>query len=128
MLAELLEFNNIDMEMVESYLKDEILADLEKRHYDFYTIFSSLLTGRYDCFNGIDLLYFKIIMNKCSEDIKDKFMDFVFSILVNNHELDLNDVKILKDMLKHKISTNSISFWNINVYLQVQVFLIQFSI
>lgn len=49
-------------------------------------------------------------MNKCSEDIKDKFMDFVFSILVNNHELDENDVKILKDMLKHKISTNSISF------------------
>lgn len=108
MLEELLNFDNIDREMVESLLTEDIIVDLEKNNYDFKKIFVNLSTGRYDSFKAIDSLYFKVIMEETNENIKVKFIDFIFNILCNTDELGDNDKKIIRDMLYHRINTNSI--------------------
>lgn len=109
MLEELLEFKNIDRNLVEDLLRDDVIANLESNNYDFNNIFSHLLTGRYDCFKAIDVLYFKIIMQECSEDIKIKFIDFIFDILCNTQELDKKEKEELKSILYHKMIANLIS-------------------
>lgn len=109
MLEELLEIPNIDRELAESYLKDDIIANIKNSNYDFKSIFSYLLTGRYDCFNGVDLLTIKIIMNECPEEVKEYLVEFMFSILCNTDLLDSSDKKIIKDMLRYKVQTNSVT-------------------
>lgn len=112
MLEGLLEFQNIDRELVESLLKDDILANLESNNYDFNEIFAHLLTGRYDCLKAIDALYFKIIMQECQEEVKTNFINFIFNILCDTQELESYEKEELKNMLYLKIANNLITVEN----------------
>lgn len=111
MIEELLEFENVDDEFIKEFLKNDIIPTIKSNNYNFKKIFSHLLTGNYDCFNGIDFIYFNVIIEECekNEIIKKKFIDFIYGILCNTQELNENEMAIIKNELYKRISLNNIS-------------------
>lgn len=111
MIQELLEFKNVDTNSIKEFLEKDILESLKSNNYDFNKIFSHLLEGRYFIFNGVDYIYFSVIIDECEKDesIKNKFIDFVYGILCNTQELNENETIVLKNALYNKMKTNTIS-------------------
>ena len=111
MIKELLEFKNVDTNLIKNYLEKDILESLKNNNYDFNKIFSHLLDGGYLSFNGIDYIYFNVIIDECekNESLKKQFTDFVYNILCNTQELDENEEKIIKDALYNRMKLNAIS-------------------
>lgn len=111
MIEELLEFENVDDEFIKEFLKNDIIPTIKENNYDFNKIFAHLLNGHYDCFNGIDFIYFNVIIEECEKNdiIKKKFIDFIYGILCNTQDLSENETAIIKDVLYKRISSNNIS-------------------
>ena len=101
MIKELLEFKNADTNFIKEFLEKDILESLKSNNYDFNKIFSHLLEGGYSSFNGIDFIYFNVIIDECekNESVKKHFIDFVYRILCNTQELDENETIIIKNAL-----------------------------
>lgn len=110
MLEELLEFENIDNEYIKNYLKKDILPKIIRNNYDFNKIFSHLLTGNYNCFNGIDYIYFSVIIEEIdnNEELKEKFISFIYNILCNNQNFNLVEEDMVKKVLYNKIKNMEI--------------------
>lgn len=110
MLEELLEFENIDNEYIKNYLKKDILPKIIRNNYDFNEIFSHLLTGNYNCFNGIDYIYFSVIIEEIdnNEELKEKFISFIYNILCNNQNFNLAEEDMVKKVLYNKIKNMEI--------------------
>ncbi|MBQ9854129.1 MAG: hypothetical protein IJO57_03755 [Bacilli bacterium] len=111
MIQELLEFENIDTNFIKEFLEKDILESLKSNNYDFNKIFSHLLQGGYSSFNGVDYIYFNVLIDECkkNETAKKQFIDFVYRILCNTQELDENEITMIKDELYNRMKTNSIS-------------------
>lgn len=111
MIKLLLEFKNVDTNFIKEFLENDVLETLKNNNYNFNKIFMHLLQGLYSGFNGIDYIYFNVIVDECerNETVKNIFVDFVYGILCNTLELDENEVKIIKDALYSRMKTNSIS-------------------
>lgn len=110
MLEELLEFENIDNEYIKNYLKKDILPKIIRNNYDFNKIFSHLLTGNYNCFNGIDYIYFSVIIEEIdnNEELKEKFISFIYNILCNNQNFNLTEEDMVKKVLYIKMKNMEI--------------------
>ena len=106
----LLIFNNIDKEFIKNFLKNDIISTLKSNNYNFSRIFATLSTS-YDSFNDIDLIYFNAIINesKTNNEIKQKFIDFIFNILCNTEAFNSNETEIIKNALYQKMVHNNIS-------------------
>ena len=111
MIRELLEFKNIDTNFIKGFLEKDILESLKSNNYDFNKIFSHLLEGGYSSFNGIDFIYFNVIIDECekNEEVKKHFIDFVYRILCNTQELNENETIIVKKALYNRMKMNIIS-------------------
>ena len=111
MIEELLEFENVDDEFIKDFLKNDIIPTIKENNYDFNKIFAHLLNGHYDCFKGIDFIYFNVIIEECEKNdiIKKKFIDFIYGIICNTQDLNENETAIIKDVLYKRISSNNIS-------------------
>lgn len=109
-LAELLEFENIDKEFVNVALEDNIKEVINGNNYDFNKIFSHIIDNNYVLYNGVDKLYFDIISDECkeNEDLKKRFVDFIYGILCNTQDLNENEIKIVKDELYKRMSLDDI--------------------
>lgn len=124
MIKELLEFKNADTKFIQDFLEKDILNSIKSNNYNFDQIFSHLLHGNYIKFNGIDYIYFNIIIGECKENekIKNSFIDFLSKILCNNQELNENETKLIKEDLYNKLETKRITkddfgklFYNPNI-------------
>ena len=110
MLEELLGFKNIDTEYIKNYLKKDILPKIIRNNYNFNKIFSHLLTGNYNCFNNIDYISFSVIIEEIEnkEELKEKFISFIYNILCNNQNLNLAEEDMIKKALYNKIKNMEI--------------------
>lgn len=111
MIKELLEFKNVDINLIKEFLEKNILEAIKINNYNFNKIFSHLLEDEYSSFNGIDYIYFNVIIDECEkkESIKKNFIDFIYNILCNTQELDENETEIIKNALYDKMKMNIIS-------------------
>ena len=124
MIQELLEFRKADTKFIRDFLKNDILDSIKSTNYNFDKIFSHLWRGNYTIFNSVDYLYFNIIIDECkkNEEIRNIFIDFLYKILCSDEELNLNEIKLIKETLYNKLKTKSITkddfanlFYNPNI-------------
>lgn len=111
MINELLSFENIDKNIILDFLNNDIFKYLTINNYNFYQIFSHLLTSKYPWFTDIDYMCFNIIIDECenNETLKENFINFIYTVLGNNQIFDEEKNKMLKDTLYNKMKTHTIS-------------------
>ncbi len=111
MIKELLEFKNIDKKFIQDFLEKGIIEFIKSNNFDFNKIFPHLLNRNYIFFSEIDYIYFNVIIDQCKDNeiVKNNFIDFLYSILCNNLELDENEIRLLKEALYNKLKTKSIT-------------------
>lgn len=111
MLEEVLNFKNIDLDIIEDSLSKDYIAKIKEEDYNFYKIFNHLRIIARDDFNGTDYLHFKIIIKECknNETITNKFIDFIYDTLCRNEEFTPDEISTIKKELYIRITTNSIT-------------------
>ena len=111
MLEQLLEFENIDNEYITNYLRKDILPKIQQLNYDFNQIFAHLKTGHYNAFNGIDYIYFNIIIEEIEKnpELKSKFIDFIFNILCPERNFNDIEEEMIKQVLFNKMKNTDIT-------------------
>lgn len=110
MINELLEIKNIDQEELVTNLRDDVLQKINENNYDFSNIFNHLTRDGLNKFNGVDFLYFNIIIDfiKDNEVVKDNFLEFIYSILLNN-EFNKDQKESIKNALYQKMKSKNIT-------------------
>lgn len=110
-IEELLEFKNIDVNFIKEFLEKDIPESIKNNNCDFNKIFSHLFQGGHSTFNDIDHILFSVIIEECekNEYLKKKFIEFIYSVLCNNQNLDENEMIIIKETLYNRMKANNIS-------------------
>lgn len=112
MLQELLEANNVDTNNITNFLKKDVIPKIKRNNYDFKKIFPQLLLGNnYNNFNGIDYIYFNIIIEEISnnEFLKEKFITFIYNTLCAHQNFDISEQNMIKQVLYNKMKNNNIT-------------------
>lgn len=95
------------MELVDENLKRDILLKLKNNNYNFNELFPNLINDDYALFNDSDYSCFEAILELSdnNEDLKNKFVDFVFSLLCN-YNFNQDEEKVIKDALYKEMKNN----------------------
>ena len=127
MIKKILEYDNIDMDLIVEFLKNDILTSLQDANYNFELLFQHLIREQHNrnrnrgnyyflqeehpFFNGVDYVYFRVILEECEKDeeLKKRFVDFIYKTLCNNADLDDREKESIKNTLYMKMRTNGIS-------------------
>ena len=108
MLNLLIEFRNIDNEMIKNKLKSNILSKLKDTD-EFTNIFAC--NNGMICFRYIYYYYFSIILEATenNKELQNKFLDFLISSLCPNEKIKREAYTFIKQSLYYKILNNEIS-------------------
>ena len=124
MIKTLLELKNVDSSVIKNYLENDLENEIEKDSFDFKGVFYHLTDKKEvgvffhnfnfvnsSTFDDLDYFYFTKIIGRCRENekVRNRFINFVYNILIDNEQLSKEEINLLKNNLYMKMASNNIS-------------------